>query len=96
MAISTAPAVEPAMMERKGLGLLAVVCFSWEDGDCVDMRGGAVVDMIVVSDACRLGSSVEKAYSGFAIAILHSSRRGNGRIKVDIRKARSDIEIAKG
>jgi hypothetical protein len=69
MAISTAPAVEPAMMERNGLGLLPVVCFSCEDGDCVDMRGGAVVDMVAARSPDRPGDIVEEAYSGFAIAM---------------------------
>jgi hypothetical protein len=81
MAISTAPAVDPAIMERKGLGLLPVVCFSWVDGDCVDIRGGAVVDMMAATSRVQPGNIGEEACSGFAIAILHSSGCGNGEHK---------------
>ena len=47
MAISTAPAVEPAMMERSGLGLFEVClsCAAGAGGGCLEILGGAAVVM---------------------------------------------------
>ena len=38
----TAPPMEPAMMERRGLGLV-VTCLSWVGGGCMEAFGGAAV-----------------------------------------------------
>lgn len=47
MEISTAPPIEPAMMERRGLGLSVVAeDFCWLDGDCVDIRGEIAEDIV--------------------------------------------------
>lgn len=49
MEISTAPPIEPAMMERRGLGLLVVVAgFCWDGGWRVETLGGAVVVIVDV------------------------------------------------
>lgn len=47
IAISTAPAVEPAMMERRGLGLSgAAFSLVAAGGGFEETRGGAVVDIV--------------------------------------------------
>jgi len=47
MEISTAPPIEPAMMERRGLGLSVVADdFCCVAGDCVDIRDEVVEDIL--------------------------------------------------
>ena len=48
MEISTAPPIEPAMIERRGLGFVSVAGFWWVGGVWVVTRGGAVVVIAAV------------------------------------------------